>query len=373
MGKKKKISIFHNNTLNLIICGFAFVVMLLYILFVDGVDNLVGSILAIKPLFLVIGITLMVIYWFLESFVLHDMVRVVSKKIRFWDTFRIALIGQYFNCITPLSTGGEPMQVYYFSKKSVPVGSSTIVLLCRFIVYQSVMIMFTLAMLLLRYRYFLEELSALTVLTLVGFIINMVVMIALFLLACFGNKVLKPIGWIINLLAKIKIVKHPERTKRILEYEFRHYHKNFRFIRTNLGLVLRVFILTILQMFVYFSISFVLYLGFGLSGFDFITILACQSFVFMISAFVPTPGAMGAAEGLYAAFFGSIFGKHTALSTFIWRILTFYLPILIGMAMTFNFSGKDKQALIRKIPISEQLEEAANSETPTVEQTTSDI
>ena len=40
MKEKKKSS----NKLNLIICGIAFVVMVLYIVFVDGVDNLINSI-----------------------------------------------------------------------------------------------------------------------------------------------------------------------------------------------------------------------------------------------------------------------------------------------------------------------------------------
>ena len=98
----------------------------------------------------------------------------------------------------------------------------------------------------------------------------MVVLYELFLLACFGTKVLKPIGWIINLLAKIKIVKHPER-KRILEYEFRHYHKNFRFIREPGTCFKSIYSYHPADVCL-FSISFVLYLGFGLSGFDFITI-----------------------------------------------------------------------------------------------------
>ena len=128
-------------------------------------------------------------------------------------------------------------------------------------------------------------------------------MIALFLLIHFGNKVVEPIGWIINLLAKTKIVKHPERTKRILEHEFRHYHKNFR-LSTKLGLVLEyLFLPSCRCLFIFYFFRFI---GFGLSGFDFITILACQSFVFMISAFVPT-GRYGGCWRTLCSIFGSIF------------------------------------------------------------------
>ena len=56
----------------------------------------------------------------------------------------------------------------------------------------------------------------------------------------------------------------------------------------------------------------------------------------MISSFVPLPGAMGAAEGSYVAFFSFVYSNSSlvALSTFVWRIFTFYLPIVLGMGLT---------------------------------------
>ena len=43
--------------------------------------------------------------------------------------------------------------------------------------------------------------------------------------------------------------------------------------------------------------------------------------------------------GMGAAFFGKIFGPFTSLSTFIWRFLTFYFPIIVGLIMSL-FVGK---------------------------------
>ena len=104
-------------------------------------------------------------------------------------------------------------------------------------------------------------------------------------------------------------------------------------------------LLTAAQLFLYFSITYVIYLGFGLSETDLFTIIACQAFVLMISSFVPLPGAMGAAEGSYAAFFGDIFGSFTAFSTFIWRFLTFYLPIIIGLVINLFLTKSGKENL----------------------------
>ena len=119
----------------------------------------------------------------------------------------------------------------------------------------------------------------------------------------------------------------------------------FLFIKSKPLLILKMCVFTAVQLFLYFSITYVIYLGFGLSETDLFTIIACQAFVLMISSFVPLPGAMGAAEGSYAAFFGSIFGSFTAFSTFIWRFLTFYLPIIIGLVINLFLTKSGKENL----------------------------
>ena len=108
--------------------------------------------------------------------------------------------------------------------------------------------------------------------------------------------------------------------------------------------LIRLIIYNIIQLTAYFSISFIIYIGFGLSGTDYFTIISCQAFVLMISAFMPLPGALGAAEGSYTLFFSKIFvdgegNKFVGISTFIWRFLTFYLPIIVGLVLSL-FVGK---------------------------------
>lgn len=54
--KKRK-----GNLINLIICGAAFAVMV-FVLFMDGIDNIVGAIARINPLFLLLAALCMVLY-----------------------------------------------------------------------------------------------------------------------------------------------------------------------------------------------------------------------------------------------------------------------------------------------------------------------
>lgn len=178
--KKKK-----SNKLNLIICAIAFVFMIFYVYFVDGFDNLVNSIQKINVGFLFIAMGLMIVYWLLEALGVHAALRATYPKAKFSRTFMTTLLGQYFNCITPSSTGGQPMQVYYFTKFGVPMSHAMTSLLSKFIMYQFVLTGYSAVVLIARFNNFSTDYAPLMALVILGFIINTIVIILLFMLAFF--------------------------------------------------------------------------------------------------------------------------------------------------------------------------------------------
>lgn len=330
--------------LNLILCVVAFFVMISYMLFVDG-EKVFESLGKIKTSFLWIALVFILIYWFLESATLHIIMKSIHKPQKFKHTATVSVIGQYFNCITPFASGGQPIQAYYLMRYGATLGASMTALLSKFIVYQFVLTIYSFILLILRFNYFTTKLSALMTLTIIGFIINLVVILGLLTLAFFKKAAVKISHFIIRLLAKVKIIKNLEKRLQFIDEEIDIYYENFLFLKKQPVLILKTCLLTIIQLTVYFSISFVIYLGFGLKGADFLTILSCQAYVLMISSFVPLPGALGAAEGSFGAFFGSVFGGFVTFSMFIWRFLTFYFPIIVGLALTLFIDKKEKKTV----------------------------
>lgn len=333
--KKKK------NKLNLIICGIAFVVMVVF-LFVDGIDNILQAMSELNPLFLLLAVLCMVGYWFFEGYGLHMAAKSLEPGTKLKTSILVAMIGQYFNCITPCATGGQPMQVYTYVKHKMPLGSAMTALVARFIVYQFMLTIYSVIFLIFKLSMFTEgDLKGLTFLVIIGFIVNTAVIIMLFMLAFFRKATTKIAHFIIRLLGKIHIIKDVDEKIAYIDSELEGYYQNFLFIKKKPLLVLKMCLVTAVQLLLYFSITYVIYRGFGMGETDFFTIVSCQAFVLMISSFVPLPGAMGAAEGSYAAFFGGIFGGHyTVVSTFIWRFLTFYLPIIVGIVINLSLSKK---------------------------------
>lgn len=331
-----------SNKLNLIICGIAFVVMVVYLVFVDGIDNIVSALKDINPLYIGIGVLFMLGYWLCEAGTVHVMLKSMYPKMRFWHTWLVTIIGQYFNCITPSASGGQPMQAYYLVKFGIPLGSAMTALLSRFIVYQFTLTIYSIFTLIVGFSEFGTDLSAkgLMPFVFIGFVINTAVIVVLISIAVWKKGSLKAANWLISLLVKMRIVKNPLKWRIYISREVNKFHTNFNFLKKNVGIIIKSLFFNIIQLTLYLSISYVLYLGFGMSEVSLLQIISYQAYVLMISSFIPLPGAMGGAELGYAGFFGDIFGNYIGVSTMLWRIFTFYLPILVGMGFTMTMKNQ---------------------------------
>lgn len=338
MPKKNK-----GKKLNLIICAAAFVIMIVYLVFVDSVDNVMAALTRINKGALVICVLFMVGYWLCEAATVHVMLKSMHPKMKFWNSWLTTIIGQYFNCITPSASGGQPMQAYYLVKFGVPLGSGITALLSRFIVYQFVLTMYSIFTLAIGFGNFGDDLSqkGLMPFVLVGFIINTAVILFLFSIAIFKKGTIKVSNWLISLLAKMHILKRPIKWRVYITREVNKFYNNFKYLKKNALLIVKACFFTFIQLTLYLCISYVLYLGFGLEGTSLLQIMSYQAYVLMISSFIPLPGAMGGAELGYYGFFKDIFTEqYVNTSMMLWRIMTFYLPIIVGLFFTLTMKSK---------------------------------
>ena len=96
-------------------------------------------------------------------------------------------------------------------------------------------------------------------------------------------------------------------------------------------MVVKMFLIAVVQSLVYYSITYMVYRAFGNYGVSFLQIIPTQAFLLLIMTFIPTPGSGLGAEGGFYLLFNSIFQNGTIhMSSLFWRMYTFYLPIIIG-------------------------------------------
>lgn len=346
MGKKLK------NLINYAIIIVVFVFFLVYMLVTEGVENIVNAFANLNYGWILVCLLCMLIYWLCECQVLAMFIKRLDRRHRFATIARVTMIGQLFNCITPFASGGQPIQAYYLCKEKMPLSKALTALISKFIIYQSVLTLFSIAVIILRYQYFIENVSGFLSLAIIGFIINTLVIFFLLAVGYFKSFVIRLMNWLIWFLHKLHVLKKPEETKEKWGREIASFNENMAFIRTNVPLVLKTALLTLGQLFVYFAIPF--FVGLALrdySNLDLVNMICAQAFVLMVSSFVPLPGAAGAAEGSFFMFFSAFLQpSNIAYAILIWRFFVFYLPILVGV---FFMRGKKH--------IVEQAEELQNS------------
>jgi len=329
---KKKIG---NNLFSLLLSVFSLIFLLVYLVNVDGISAAASVLKQTRVAWLLLAVGCMALYWFLEAYALHLTVRGVHLPQKFRDTMRISMIGQYFNNITPFASGGQPMQSYFMIRRGAQLSESMSALLTKFIVYQITLTAYCLVTLILRFSFFVNAVQHLMVLVLIGFAVSASVTAFLIGAAFFKKGLTGTVNFIIGGLAKIRIVKNPDARRKAAGIEIEKFSALFRQMSKNKPMLLKLSLITVVQLTANFLIGNIIYLSFGLSGADTLTLLACQAFVAMISSFAPTPGAIGAAEGSFALFFSLFFpNKLVSLAVVLWRLITFYLPIIIGLLFT---------------------------------------
>ena len=189
--------------------------------------------------------------------------------------------------------------------------------------------------------HFYPEVGFLKQLVTLGFIINTLVIIALFIVA-FAKKINYFIAEkMIYVLGKIKLLKNPEKTSENWKNYITRFHSGAKILmKDKKHFILLIFLNLIALMSLYLIPLTILY-GLGdyhsLSGG--LTVIT-SAYVMLIGSFVPIPGGTGGLEYSFLTFYGNFLSGSTLKSVMlIWRFITYYFGIIVG-AVALNTKEK---------------------------------
>jgi len=235
--------------------------------------------------------------------------------------------------ITPGASGGQVAQGYIFRKQGISVSSSVGILWLDFIVYQTTMTLFVLALLLLRFNYFYSNFSKFFLLVIAGFAVSAGIIFFLYLLANSPRFY----TWLttkgIRIAHKLHIVKDINKALADLDKALYEFSKEIVVLKNHKDMILKLAFGDLLRLLIYYSIPFLCAkaLNIEVHANQLLDIIALSSYVSMINAFLPMPGSSGGTEATFILMFSTIFSRADAASIMImWRLVTFYQTLLIG-------------------------------------------
>ncbi len=296
-------------------------------------NEVLGVLGNLSLFWLLIIILVSMIPYLLEGYILKMFVNLYNKAYTYKQGLVNALSGGFFCGITPFSSGGQFAQVYIFKKQGIEPTNSVGILLLYFIIYQVSMVGYTLVILLLKFNKFYTEFSSFVSLALVGFIVNSVVISALLAGAMSSRFQNFLTGTVLKIGHKCHLIKNYEVAKINLDHKLENFRTELNVMRRHKKIILKAFFLVLIRLTVQYSIPFLTMLALGehLPITDYFDYLGICAFIFLITAFIPIPGASGGSEATYVLLYGFVMGSVLAPSSMlIWRFSTYYIIMIIG-------------------------------------------
>ena len=320
------------------------VIVLVFVL-KDDFFSIVDSLKRVNLLWISIAFLLQVGMIFFESLAFDKIIKSYKKDHPFKNTFKLAVITKFFNGITPFSSGGQPMQVYYLKKDGFRLTKATNIIMQNFILYQLALVTVgTISLGLNMYFDYFASTKLLKYLVTTGFIINSLVMVGLFIIS-FSKRFNKfIINLALNILTKLKIVKNREEQEAKWMEICIDFHEGATYIKNNKFLCFKGYIYNIIALIMLYLIPFFVFKALNTSiNLSLVGVIVASSYVAIIGSFVPVPGASGGIEFGFLQFFGNFLGGSIlSAGLLIWRTITYYLPIFIG-GLVFNLRREKRQ------------------------------
>lgn len=319
--------------------------MLVYFCVSDNnLSTLLSYVPSLSPAWLCCAFGCVVLNWIMDGMVIKTLVgQAYEAKYAFRHAFKVTMIGQYFNSVTPYAIAGQPMQLLALTRQGVSAGIALSTLVRKFLVYQTTITGYSFFVILVRYQFFRSKIQGFMALAFIGFLYQAFTVVILALFTYSPRLTTRIIDGVTYLLTKIKIVKNPEELERKIRSQLEFYLENNKAMTGNRLLGARLYGYTFLQLTAVFAVPFFIYKAFHSPGAPFFDMIAAQSFVTMISSYMPLPGAAGAAEGsflvIFQIFFSSDIIKQAML---LWRLAAYYSCIIVGAFFAGIDSRKEK-------------------------------
>ena len=112
---------------------------------------------------------------------MKSILKALKKKITLKRGIFYSLVEFYFSGITPSSTGGQPVQLYYMTKDKIPMRKSYITLMLNTIYFKLIILILGIIILIFKNTYILNHSIVYIIFFILGFVVDSLLVVGCFL------------------------------------------------------------------------------------------------------------------------------------------------------------------------------------------------
>lgn len=300
----------------------------------NDIREITKSIAIIEIKYILICLVLILIYFFLQGLYMKRNLSLLNRKISLLKGTFYSIVEFFFSGITPSSTGGQPVQLYYMNKDKIPKKKALITLLINTIYFKLIIVLLGLLVFIFKHQMILDLPFIFVIFYFIGIIADLFIVIGGYLVL-FKQSILKKLLQFIEKIIKYFWKSYDMEIDEVIE----KYSKDVNNLSKHKLELFLEFIITFIQRMCLFSMSYVIYRSFGLKEYSFLEIVIIQISVQTAIEFIPLPGGTGVSEYLFKLFFIIAFGSSLAIpAMLVTRTFSFYLPLVgIGLILLIKY------------------------------------
>lgn len=302
-------------------------------------NETIKTILSVQYKYIILAGLSMFMYIFFEAINIKHILASLNFKINILSGIKYTLIGFFGSGITPGGGGGQPIEIYYMKKDNIRVSASMITLLVEICAFHIITIFFGLLGVIFNYKMLSK---AFIYIFIIGLLFKLVILI-LMLIGLFNKKLMKKlVNFIIMILSKIRYFNN-DNIKDNLYSWMDDYNKGANYVKAHKNIFLDSIALMLFQVFMHYSVTFFVYKSFGFNTFNYFEIVLIQAILYVSTASVPLPGAVGISETAFLMIYSRVFGKTLTSAMLLQRFITFYLFMIISLVVVLYSTYKKKK------------------------------
>lgn len=289
------------------------------------------------PGMLAVGLALMAVDVWLGGLRVHHLANRLCGRVTLLDGIRADLANRCLAGITPWQTGGGAAQLYVLQRAGLPFSGGVAVGTINFLISTVVLVILGFAVLPFVQQHLPPWLQVSTKITL-GVLVAALVLGA----------------W---LIARGRYRRRAEREGRLRQgldrfvgFAQRSLETARRLLLVHRGPVLRIFPITVLLFCAKLAYTLAIFRAFWPEGHQ-TELIGVTVILILALNFAPTPGGGGVVEGAATAYLAGAFDSASSVGFVLyWRMLTAYLPVVLGGLILLQQLGRDSRRLRERSP-----------------------
>ena len=309
----------------------------------------------IKPVFILSGAACFFVAACMEYIKFRQLLMVSEGKFDRRGALECAMLGRYYDNVTPLGAGGQPFQMRYLLKRGYTSGTSVAAPTMSFISQHFGFVLIAIAVFAFGSAEADEAAGVLRIGAYIGISFYALLPLTIVTFMIIPKPLRAFIHWLVRLLSKIRFGKYRliEDADATSEKWLANLDQSVQCLRVYSKrplVVVKMLVESVIYQAAVLSIQFCMLHAFGGSE-DWWTIITVAVYINASITIVPTPGNAGAAEGSFYAVFSELNGGRLFWAMTGWRIAVYYSWLVCGFIKLIRSAAEQKKRPhIRKLP-----------------------